>query len=270
MRLPCLLPAKVLGLNEIGLCEISLDEPVAFDAYTDCHETGGFILVDRLTNATVGIGLLRSALRGPRNVYWHTIDVDRAARASLKRQKPCVLWFTGVSRAGKSTIANLVKKKLHTRGRHTYLLDGDNLRHGLNKDLGFSDADRVENIRRTAETASLMVDAGLIVLVFLISPFRSERQMARNLLPAGAFFEIFVDTPLMVAEARDVKGLYRKARNGEISNFTGITSPYERPERPDIRIDTAATPEQAAADIISHLERLGMFDTDRLLGGAAI
>jgi bifunctional enzyme CysN/CysC len=244
------LATKQLELNEIGMCNLSVDRPVTFDAYKDFRETGSFILIDRLTNDTVGAGLVQFALRRSENIHWQALDVNSDSRASLKQQKPCVLWFTGLSGAGKSTIANLVEKKLHALGRHTYLLDGDNVRHGLNKDLGFTDVDRVENIRRVAEVSRLMVDAGLIILVSFISPFRSERRMARDLLPKGQFLEVFVDTPLQDAEKRDPKGLYGKARRGELKNFTGIDSPYEVPESPEIRIDTLSVNAEDAANII--------------------
>jgi bifunctional enzyme CysN/CysC len=248
------LAAKRLELNEIGVCNLSLDVPIAFDPYAENHDLGGFILIDRLTNRTVGAGMLHFALRRSQNVHWQALDVDRAARARQKGQTGKVVWLTGLSGSGKSTIANLVEKRLLANGRHTYLLDGDNVRHGLNKDLGFTDADRVENIRRVAEVAKLMVDAGLIVLVSFISPFRSERQMARELMGEGEFVEVFVDTPLAVAETRDVKGLYKKARAGDLKNFTGIDSPYEAPEHPEIRIDTTATSaEDAAEQIASYL-----------------
>ncbi|CAI8816368.1 Sulfate adenylyltransferase subunit 1 / Adenylyl-sulfate kinase [Pseudomonas sp. IT-196MI5] len=248
------LAAKTLDLNEIGVCNLSFDQPIAFDPYKENRDTGGFIMIDRLTNNTVGAGLLHFALRRSQNIHWQAIDVNKQAHATLKGQKPCVLWFTGLSGAGKSTIANLVEKKLHALGKHTYLLDGDNVRHGLNKDLGFSEADRVENIRRVGEVAKLMVDAGQIVLVSFISPFRSERRMSRELVEQGEFFEVFVDTPISVAEQRDPKGLYKKARRGELTNFTGIDSPYEPPENPEIRIDTTAcSPEEAAELIVSHL-----------------
>ncbi|CAI8793168.1 sulfate adenylyltransferase subunit CysN [Pseudomonas sp. IT-P291] len=248
------LAAKTLDLNEIGICNLSFDQPIAFDPYKENRDTGGFIMIDRLTNNTVGAGLLHFALRRSQNIHWQAIDVNKQAHATLKGQKPCVLWFTGLSGAGKSTIANLVEKKLHALGKHTYLLDGDNVRHGLNKDLGFSEADRVENIRRVGEVAKLMVDAGQIVLVSFISPFRSERRMSRELVEQGEFFEVFVDTPISVAEQRDPKGLYKKARRGELTNFTGIDSPYEPPENPEIRIDTTAcSPEEAAELIVSHL-----------------
>jgi len=248
--------AEKLEQDEIGVCELELDQAIAFDPYTENRETGGFVLIDSLSNRVVGAGLLRFALRRAHNIHLQHLEVDKAARAAAKRQKPCVLWLTGLSGAGKSTIANLVEKRLHAAGHHTYLLDGDNVRHGLTKDLGFTAEDRVENIRRIAEAAKLMVDAGLIVLTAFISPFRAERRMARRLLQDGEFFEIFVDAPLAVAEARDPKGLYRKARRGEIRNFTGIDSPYEAPEAPDVRVDTAAlTPEEAAQAIFAELGR---------------
>jgi bifunctional enzyme CysN/CysC len=258
------LAAKKLDLNDIGVCGLELSSAIAFEPYGDSRVLGGFILIDRLTNTTVGAGLLNFALRRSQNVHWQALDVGKRARAQMSHQKPCVLWFTGLSGAGKSTIANLVEKQLHADGRQTYLLDGDNVRHGLNKDLGFTDEDRVENIRRVAEVARLMVDAGLIVLVSFISPFRSERRMARGLVEAGEFFEVFVDTPLSLAEARDVKGLYKKARRGELKNFTGIDSPYEAPENPEIRLDTALlAPEAAAARVIDHLRESGIIDVDR-------
>jgi bifunctional enzyme CysN/CysC len=250
--------ARTLELNEIGVCNLSLDAAIAFAPYAENRDLGGFIVIDRFTNDTVGMGLIHFALRRAANIHWQSLDVDRRARAALARQQPCMLWFTGLSGAGKSTIANLVEKRLHALGRMTYLLDGDNVRHGLNRDLGFTDADRVENIRRVAEVARLMVDAGLIVLVSFISPFRSERLLARELVRPGEFVEVFVDTPLALAESRDPKGLYAKARRGEIANFTGISSPYEAPENPEIRIDTAATaPEDAAVAIVAWLEAAG-------------
>ncbi len=252
------LAAKQLELNEIAVCNISLDQPVAFDPYTENHDTGGFILIDRITNGTVGAGMIRFALRRAQNIHWQALDVTKATRAAAKGQQPAVLWFTGLSGAGKSTIANLVEKKLQAMGRHTYILDGDNVRHGLNRDLGFTDADRVENIRRVAEVARLMAEAGLIVLVSFISPFRSERRLARDLLPAGEFLEVYVDTPLAVAEQRDVKGLYKKARAGELKNFTGIDSPYEPPEHPEIRVDTTSlTPADAAELIVAMMDGRG-------------
>ncbi len=244
------LSGKVLELNEIAVCNISLDQPIAFDPYEISPDMGGFILIDRTTNATVAAGLIHFALRRAQNVHWQSLEVTRAARAEIMGQKPAVLWFTGLSGAGKSTIANLVDKKLHSLGKHTVLLDGDNLRHGLNRDLGFTDADRVENIRRVAEVAKLMADSGLIVLVSFISPFRAERAMARALLPEGEFFEVFVDTPLAEAERRDVKGLYKKAREGKLNNFTGVDSPYEAPEHPEVRIDTTAIDAAEAASLI--------------------
>jgi bifunctional enzyme CysN/CysC len=253
------LAAKRLDLNEIGVCNVAMDRPVPFDAYATNRDTGGFILIDRMTNHTVAAGMLHFALRRSHNIHMQPVDLNKAARAAQKQQKPTVLWFTGVSGAGKSTIANLVDKKLHDRGRHTYLLDGDNVRHGLCRDLGFTEADRIENIRRVAETAKLMVDAGLIVLTAFISPFRAERAMARSLFAAGEFVEIHVDTPLEVAEQRDVKGLYAKARRGELVNFTGIDSPYEAPEAPEIRIDTVASSVEAAADrVIERMRVLGL------------
>jgi bifunctional enzyme CysN/CysC len=249
------LAAKTLELNEIGVCNIALDRPVAFDAYRDNRDTGGFILIDRLTSHTVGAGMLHFALRRAHNIHLQALDIDKAARAGLMGHKPAVLWFTGLSGAGKSTIANRVEKKLYALGHHSYLLDGDNVRHGLNKDLGFTDADRVENIRRVAEVARLMVDAGLIVLTAFISPFRSERALARGLLDEGEFIEIHVDTPLDVAEARDVKGLYKKARRGELKNFTGIDSPYEPPLDPEIHLDTQGLSADAAAEQVVQLLR---------------
>nr|WP_174856651.1 sulfate adenylyltransferase subunit CysN [Xanthomonas vasicola] len=230
------LAAKRLELNEVGYCNLALDEPIAFSPYARNRVLGGFILIDRQSNATVAAGTLEFALRRAGNVHWQHLDVDRSARARIKGQAPRVLWFTGLSGAGKSTVANLVDKRLHSLGYHTFILDGDNVRHGLNRDLGFTDEDRVENIRRVAEVARLMADAGLIVLVSFISPFRAERQLARERFDQGEFVEVFVDVPLAVAEARDVKGLYRKARAGQIPNFTGIDSPYEAPETPQIHL----------------------------------
>jgi bifunctional enzyme CysN/CysC len=242
--------AKTLELNGIGVCNVNVGQPMAFDPYAKNQDTGGFILIDRMSNATVGAGLIHFALRRSQNIHWQSVDINKTARAVLKGQKGCILWFTGLSGAGKSTIANLVERRLHAGGRHTYLLDGDNVRHGLNKDLGFTDADRVENIRRVAEVARLMVDAGLIVLASFISPFRSERRMARELVESGEFIEVFVDVPLMLAERRDPKGLYKKARRGEIKHFTGIDSPYEVPEHAEITIDTSALAADKAADVI--------------------
>jgi bifunctional enzyme CysN/CysC len=247
-------PAERLELNDIGVAEVSLDRAIPFAPYAENRALGGFILIDRLTNDTVGAGLIRFALRRATNVRWQALDTNKAVRAASMGQRPRVVWLTGLSGAGKSTIANLVEKRLVSLGRHTYLLDGDNVRHGLNKDLGFTARDRVENIRRVAEVARLMVDAGLIVLVAFISPFRAERSMARELFAANEFVEVFVDTPLAVAEARDVKGLYRKARAGQLANFTGIDSPYEPPENAEIRIDTTQlTAEDAALAIVRYL-----------------
>jgi bifunctional enzyme CysN/CysC len=245
--------ARKLGLNDIGVCGLELSRPIVFEPYAQNHDLGGFLLIDRLTNDTVGAGLLWFALRRSQNIRWQMLDVDKTARADLNGQKPCVVWLTGLSGAGKSTIANLLERRLHASGRHTYLLDGDNVRHGLNKDLGFTDADRVENIRRVAEVARLMVDAGLIVLVAFISPFRAERRMARELFQDGEFFEVFVDAPLEVAKRRDPKGLYEKARRGELPNFTGVDSSYETPERPDLRIDTSHLTQEEAADAVLKL-----------------
>ncbi len=248
------LSAKTLELNDIGVAEVYTDRPVPFSSYDENRDLGGFILIDKLTNATVGAGLIRFSLRRAQNVHWQAVEINRDAHAAQKGQRPAVLWFTGLSGSGKSTIANLVEKKLHALGKHSVLLDGDNVRHGLNRDLGFTDADRVENIRRVGEVAKLMTDAGLIVLTAFISPLRAERDMVRSMLPEGEFLEIFVDTPLAEAERRDVKGLYKKARSGTLKNFTGIDSPYEAPEAPDIRIDTTrTTPEDAAEAIVERL-----------------
>lgn len=252
------LAADTLELNEIGNCNLSLDRAIPFDSYRDNRETGSFILIDRLTNNTVGMGLLRFALRRASNIHLQEITVGKDARATAKNQKPAVLWFTGLSGSGKSTIANIVEQKLYLMGRHTTLLDGDNVRHGLNRDLGFTDADRVENIRRVGEVAKLMVDSGLLVLVSFISPFRSERQLARSLVQEKEFVEVYVETPLEVAEQRDVKGLYKKARAGEIKNFTGIDSPYEEPMAAEIRVDTTkSTAEESADQIIAFLQEKG-------------
>jgi bifunctional enzyme CysN/CysC len=257
------LAATKLELNEIGVVDLELDRAIAFDPYVENRETGGFILIDRITSRTVGAGLLHFALRRSSNVHWQAVDVDKHSRAALSQQRPCIVWLTGLSGSGKSTIANVVERKLHALGRHTYLLDGDNVRHGLNKDLGFTDADRVENIRRVGEVARLMVDAGLIVIASFISPFRTERRTVRALVEDGEFLEVYVDTPLEIAEQRDVKGLYAKARRGELANFTGIDSPYEPPEDPELRVDTSAlTAEEAADRVIAALERAG-----KLAGG---
>ena len=244
------LAAKTLALNEVAVVNLVTQEPVAFDAYAANHETGAFIVIDRVSNLTLGAGMIDHSLRRASNIHWQALDVSKATRASAKNQRPAVLWFTGLSGAGKSTIANLVEKRLLSLGHHTYLLDGDNVRHGLNKDLGFKAEDRVENIRRVAEVAKLMTDAGLITLVSFISPFRAERQLARDLLEAGEFIEIHVATPLKIAEQRDVKGLYAKARAGEIKNFTGIDSPYEAPEKAEIVVDTTNTTAEALAEQI--------------------
>lgn len=253
--------ATKLELNEIGICNLSTDQMIAFDPYSEDRDTGGFIMIDRLTNNTVGAGMLHFALRRSHNIQWQEINVNKQAHAAIKGQKPFIIWFTGLSGSGKSTIANLLEKKLYSLGKHTYLLDGDNVRHGLNKDLGFTDADRVENIRRAAEVAKLMVDAGQIVLVSFISPFYAERRMARELVAQDEFFEIFVDVPIDVAEQRDPKGLYKKMRCGELKNFTGFDSPYETPENPEIRIDTTIqTPEQAVEHIIHYLMRAGVLN----------
>ncbi len=255
------LAAKTLDLNAIGVAELATDKPVVFEAYADNRALGGFILVDKITNRTVGAGMLHFALRRAQNVHWQAVDIDRAAHARQKGQTPKLLWFTGLSGSGKSTIANMVERKLHALGRHSFLLDGDNIRHGLNRDLGFTDADRIENIRRVGEVAKLMTDAGLIVLTAFISPFRAERDMVRAMMPEGDFIEIFVDTPLEVAEGRDVKGLYKKARSGALKNFTGIDSPYERPERPEFRIDTTQiSPDKAAEMIVEHI--IGVWSPD--------
>jgi len=252
-------PATTLELNEIGVVTLSLDREVAFDPYVENRDLGGFILIDRLTNSTVGAGMLRKASRKADNVHWQAVDVDQAAHASLKGQKPCVVWFTGLPSAGKSTIANLVESRLHALGRHTYLLDGDNVRHGLNKDLGFTAEDRVENIRRVGEVAQLMADAGLIVLVTLVSPYRADRDHVRSRLPEGEFFEVFVDAPLAVVQERDPKGLYRKAAEGLATNVTGVDAPYEAPLSPELHLDTAENPAATnAAKVIDALSAAGM------------
>lgn len=249
------LAAKTLGPNAIGVAELATDRPLVFEPYEDSRALGGFILIDKETNATVACGMIRFALRRTANLHWQELSVDREARARIKGQAPRVVWLTGLSGAGKSTIANLLEKKLHAAGRHSFLLDGDNVRHGLNRDLGFTDADRVENIRRVGEVARLMADAGLIVITAFISPFRAEREMVRDMLPPGEFLEVFVDTSLEEAERRDPKGLYAKARSGELSNFTGIDSPYEAPVAPDLRIDTQALSAEQAAEQIADLLR---------------
>jgi bifunctional enzyme CysN/CysC len=248
------LAAKTLELNAIGVAHLAVNKPIVFEPYTVSRQLGGFILIDKISNATLAAGMVNFALRRSQNVHWQAMDVTREKRMALKNQKPAVLWFTGLSGAGKSTIANLVDKKLVRMNRHTFLLDGDNVRHGLNRDLGFTEADRVENIRRVGEVARLMTDAGLIVITAFISPFRAERQLVREMIAAGEFFEIHIDTPLAQAESRDVKGLYKKARAGQLKNFTGIDSPYEAPEAPELRIDTThVTPEQAADLIVDAL-----------------
>jgi bifunctional enzyme CysN/CysC len=253
------LVGKTLELNEIGVCNLTLDRAVAFDAYATNRDMGSFIVIDRFSNQTVGAGLLHFALRRSQNIHWQAVEVDKQARIRQNGHKPCVLWLTGLSGSGKSTIANIVERQLHARGARTYLLDGDNVRHGLSKDLGFTDADRVENIRRVGEVSKLMVDAGLIVITAFISPFRSERRLARSMVADAEFIEIFVDTPLDVVEQRDPKGLYRKARRGELSNFTGIDSPYEVPETPELHIDTMQhSPEASATAIVEYLAHHGI------------
>ncbi len=250
------LPAKVLDMNEIGVCNISLSSRIAFDPYDDDPVMGGFVIVDRMTNNTVGMGLIDFALRRADNIHWQSMDVTKQSRAEQKSQRPRLIWFTGLSGSGKSSIANILEKKLQAMGRHTITLDGDNIRHGLNRDLGFTKADRVENIRRVGETSKLMVEAGLICISSFISPFASEREMVRGMMDEGEFVEVFVDTPLEVCEQRDVKGLYAKARAGELPNFTGISSPYEAPQDPEIRIDTTqVSAEEAAEQIIDYLSR---------------
>jgi bifunctional enzyme CysN/CysC len=250
------LAAKKLELNSIACCNVMTDRAVAFDPYATDRNAGGFILIDRMTHATVGAGMIRFALRRSQNIHIQHLDVDRRARSLIKHQKPCALWFTGISGSGKSSVANMVEKKLLALGRHTYLLDGDNVRHGLNKDLGFTDEDRVENIRRVGEVARLMVDAGLIVMTAFISPFRSERLMARSLFGNGEFLEVFMDTPLAVAEVRDPKGLYKKARSGQLKNFTGIDSPYEAPENPEITLESGSGSIEEMADRVIEILRV--------------
>ncbi len=254
-------PARTLQLNEIGNCTLAVDRPIAFDSYAENRQTGSFILIDRMTNNTVGMGMINFPLRRAANIHWQNLDINKAANAEQKGQNPTVLWFTGLSGSGKSTIANEVQRRLYATGRHSFILDGDNVRHGLNRDLGFTDADRVENIRRVAEVSKLMVEAGLIVLVSFISPFRAERDLARNLMEEGEFIEIFVNTPLSVAETRDPKGLYKKARAGNLKNFTGIDSPYEAPENPEIEINTAEmSVEDAAERVINGLIERGIIE----------
>jgi bifunctional enzyme CysN/CysC len=249
------LAAKTLGLNEIATVNVSFDRPIPFAPYIENRRLGAFIVIDKLTNETAGAGIIHFALRRAVNVHWQALEVTKAARAVLKHQKACCLWFTGLSGSGKSTIANLLERRLHADAKHTYILDGDNVRHGLNRDLGFTEADRVENIRRVGEVAKLLVDAGLVVIVAFISPFRAERQLARSLFDNGEFLEIFVDTPLEECERRDVKGLYAKARRGELKNFTGIDSEYEPPESPEIHLRTLGTTPESCVDQIVHLLR---------------
>lgn len=251
--------ATTLGLNEIGVTNVGLDQPLVFEPYADNRDLGGFILIDRVTNETIGAGMVHFGLRRADNLHWQHLEVDPAAHAALKGHRPALVWLTGLSGAGKSTIANILERKLHAQGVHTFLLDGDNVRHGLNRDLGFTDADRVENIRRVGEVAKLMTQAGLVVIAAFISPFRAERRMVRELLDRGSFVEVFVDTPLAVAEARDPKGLYAKARRGQLVNFTGVDSAYEPSLEPDVRIDTTTEPAEAAADrIIAYLQATGI------------
>jgi bifunctional enzyme CysN/CysC len=254
--------SKTLNLNEIGVCTLTTDRPIPFYPYVVNRDTGGMVLIDRITNATVGAALIHFALRRSQNVHWQNVDVTTEARSSLKGHRPAVVWFTGLSGAGKSTVANQTEQLLHSLGVHTYLLDGDNVRHGLNHDLGFTETDRVENIRRVAEVARLMADAGLVVLVSFISPYRAERRLARDLAGEGRFCEVFVDTPLAVAEARDPKGLYRKARKGELANFTGVDSPYEPPDSPEVRIDTTSvSPDEVARVLVERLRAMSILET---------
>ena len=256
--------AKSLAMNEVGVCNVSTRAPIAFDPFAQNRATGAFILVDRITNATVGAGMILHPLRRAENIHWQSLDVGKRARADMKNQRPAVLWFTGLSGSGKSTIANLLEKKLHATGRHTYLLDGDNVRHGLNRDLGFTDADRVENIRRVAEVAKLMADAGLIVIVSFISPFKAERRMARELMVGGEFVEVFVDTPFEECARRDPKGLYARALKGEIKNFTGVDSPYEAPENPEVRLKTLGrTPEDMVEVVEQWLVNMELIMSER-------
>jgi bifunctional enzyme CysN/CysC len=260
--------AKSLAMNEVGVVNISAQSPIAFDSFAENRTTGAFILIDRITNATVGAGMILHTLRRADNIHWQSLEVSKSARAAAKHQKPGVLWFTGLSGSGKSTIANLLEKKLHASGRHTYILDGDNIRHGLNRDLGFTDEDRVENIRRVAEVARLMVDAGLMVIVSFISPFRAERRMAREMMGEGEFIEVFVDTPFEECAARDPKGLYAKALDGEIKNFTGLDSPYERPENPEIHLQTLGkSPEEMVEILESWLSERDIADQQYDDGG---